>query len=306
MTVIVRKKATVVAAGPRFRPTEEAAMAHTVLAVGASGTFAGLVVPALVARGASVRGFIQDHAKSTKVHSAGATDVAVGDLRDRESVQKALSGVTSVFYIAPAFMADEAETGKAFVAAAVQAGVRRIVFSSVIHPVLSTLVNHSAKAPVEEAILNSGLECTILQPTLYFQNYARSWREIVKTGVLSEPWSIETRFSRVDYRDVAEVAAIALTEDRLLYGTFELSSEGRFNRTDVAGLIGEILSRKIDARRTDPGSLADAAKPMRLMFEHYEHHGLLGNPITLRAILGREPRTIRTYFEELAGLKEAA
>jgi hypothetical protein len=30
--------------------------------------------------------------------------------------------------------------------------VRRFVFSSVIHPVLGGLVNHAAKAPVEEAV----------------------------------------------------------------------------------------------------------------------------------------------------------
>jgi hypothetical protein len=38
---------------------------------------------------------------------------------------------------------------------------------------------------------------------------------------------------------------------------------------------------------------------MKTMFDHYDHHGLLGSPLTLRAILGREPRTLRSYFEEL-------
>jgi hypothetical protein len=40
------------------------------------------------------------------------------------------------------------------------------------------------------------------------------------------------------------------------------------------------------------------------MFDHYEHHGLLGNPLTLRTILGREPRTLRAYFEDLAAQQE--
>jgi uncharacterized protein YbjT (DUF2867 family) len=97
-----------------------------------------------------------------------------------------------------------------------RSGAPRIVFSSVIHPVLTELANHAAKASVEAAILDSGLEYTILHPTLYFQNYAAAWPKVVASGVLPEPWSSETRFSRVDYRDVAEVAAIALFEDRLL------------------------------------------------------------------------------------------
>lgn len=31
----------------------------------------------------------------------------------------------------------------------------------------------------------------------------------------------------------------------------------------------------------------------------YNCHGLLGNALTLRAILGREPRLLEAYFEEL-------
>jgi hypothetical protein len=48
----------------------------------------------------------------------------------------------AVFYIAPAALENEAEVGKQFVAAAKQASVRRVVFSSVIHAVLS---NHTMK-----------------------------------------------------------------------------------------------------------------------------------------------------------------
>ncbi|MBL3960938.1 hypothetical protein H3O04_00280 [Burkholderia sp. KCJ3K979] len=39
---------------------------------------------------------------------------------------------------------------------------------------------------------------------------------------------------------------------------------------------------------------------MITMFEHYDHGGLLGNPLMLTTILGREPRTLHAYFEELA------
>ncbi len=275
-------------------------MTETILAVGAAGKFAGLVLPELVKRGARVRGLVQSPGQADKVRQHGAAEIAVGNLADRASLDKALTGVTRVFYIAPAFLPNEADLGKQMVEAAVSAGVRRIVFSSVIHPVLSGLSNHAAKAPVEEAILNTDLEYTFLHPTLYFQNYTQSWAKIASTGVLAEPWSSETRFSRVDYRDVAEVAAIALTEDRLLHGTFELCSAGELNRHDVAALIGNVLGRRIMAETVDPKNLGATAKPMLAMFDHYDHHGLLGSPLTLRAILGREPRTLRAFFEELA------
>lgn len=276
-------------------------MGGTILAVGAEGKFAGLVVPALAACEAKVRGLVRKAEAADVVRSHGAAEIAIGDLRDPASIQRALEGVVSLFYIAPAFLPDETEVGVRLVDAAKQAGVHRFVFSSVIHPVLSALPNHARKAPVEEAVLDSGLEYTFLHPVLFFQNYAGSWGKVIETGVLAEPWSNDTCFSRVDYRDVAETAAMALTGDKLLYGTFELCSEGWLDRHEVAALIGDVLRREIKARRVDPTTLGDAAEPMRPMFDHYDHHGLCGNAMTLRAILGREPRMLRAYFEKLAG-----
>lgn len=275
-------------------------MTCTVLAFGASGKFAGHVVPALKEHGAHVRGFVREQKEGDAVRNHGADEIAIGDLTDRRSVECALGGVDAVFYIAPAFMPDEAGVGRDVVEACVDAGVKRFVFSSVIHPVLSGLSNHAAKQPVEEALLDSGMTYALLHPALYFQNYLQSWPKVEDSGVLAEPWSCDTRFSRVDYRDVAEVAAIALTQDRLNYGTFELCSDGWFDRHQVAVLIGKALGREIRAERIDPDTLGEEAKPMRPMFNHYEHVGLCGNPLTLRAILGREPRTLEQFFAELA------
>lgn len=126
----------------------------TILAVGAAGPFAGLVVPELAKRGAKVRGLIRDRKQGDGVRNNGAAEVAIGDLTDRASIDAALKGVDSVFYIAPAFILNEAEIGKSMVEAAKQAGVRRFVFSSVIHPVISTLRNHIDKAPVKRRSSN--------------------------------------------------------------------------------------------------------------------------------------------------------
>lgn len=284
-----------------------------VLAIGAAGKFAGLVVPELAKRGAHVRGMVQDMRQAGTVREHGAAEVVAGDIRDRASLDAAMQGVGAVFYIAPAFLPGEAEAGRAVVHAAKQAGVRRFVFSSVIHPVLSALVNHAAKAPVEEAILDSGMEYTLLHPALFFQNYAQGWAATADSGAYAEPWSADTCFSRVDYRDVAEAAAVALTGDRLLFGTFELCAAGHLNRRDVAALMSEALGRTVKAASLSPAEVAASggatngqATPLKAMFEHYNHHGLLGNPLTLRAILGREPRTLRAYFAELAAAPQQA
>ena len=295
--------------GSGFAHSEPSMTTHvhpTVLAVGASGKFAGLVVPELAKRGARVRGLIRDQKQENQVRQSGAQEIAIGDLSDRASLDAALRGVDSVFYIAPAFLPGEADIGKGMVEAAMRAGVKRFVFSSVIDPVIGSLDNHIFKAPVEEAIIESGMEFALLHPTLFFQNFEEGWTKAVQSGVYAEPWSAQTRFSRVDYRDVAEVAAIALTEDRLNYGTFELCAQGDLNRHEVAQLMSEVLGKTIEAGDVDPAKAAPppgpdgTPSPIARMFAWYDKRGLRGNALTLRAILGREPRTLRAYFEELA------
>jgi uncharacterized protein YbjT (DUF2867 family) len=271
-----------------------------ILAVGAAGKFAGMVVPELVKRGEDVRGLIHKPEEAARVRKAGAVEVVVGDLMHPEELDAALEGVEQVFYIAPAFLANEGDVGKRFLEAAKRAGVRRFVFSALMDPVLTSLPHHAAKIEVESAVLDSGLEYTFLHPAVFFQNYGASWAQVMERGVLAEPWSVDTAFSRVDYRDVAEVAAMALTEDRLLYGTFELCAPGWLNRREVATLMSKVVGREIRAERRDPAELGDIPGRMKLMYEYYDTHDLLGNSMTLRALLGREPRSLKEYFKELA------
>ncbi|WP_197382278.1 NmrA family NAD(P)-binding protein [Mycolicibacterium mengxianglii] len=271
----------------------------TVLVIGAAGHAAGHVVSALADRGARVRGFIRDADRRDDVLSRGAAEVAIGDLTESDSVRSALAGVSSAFYIAPAFIADEARIGVSVVDECRRAGVRRLVFSSVIHPGLE-LINHAAKAPVERALYDSGMEYAVLQPALFFQNFAQSLARAAESGVFAEPWSTETRFSRVDYRDVAEAAALALTGDRLIGGTYELAADGHLNRHDVAALMSQAAGRPITAQRLDPAAMTDLEPAMRAMFDHYDHSGLLSTAVTLSAVLERPPRTLQDYFHELA------
>ena len=248
-----------------------------VLAVGAAGPAPGLVIPELVKRGAVVTGFVHKPEDENSARSIGVTSVVVGELSDASAVDHALTGMDAAFYISPATLENEAAVGKQFVSAAKAAGVRRVVFSSVIHPILSELENHAAKAPVEEALLDSELEYVFLHPAMFFQNFASSWSRVKQTATYGEPWSNETRFSRVDYRDVAEVAAIALTEDRLLYGTFELSAEGHLNRHHVAALMGQVLGRTIVPIKAELPAQGGPPPKLTRMFAWYDRHALLGN-----------------------------
>jgi uncharacterized protein YbjT (DUF2867 family) len=217
--------------------------------------------------------------------------------------------VDGVFHINPAFAPDEADLGVAMVEAAKAAGVNKFVFSSVIHPSISKMTNHASKQPVEEAMYESGLTFTVLQPTMFMQNLDSSWSAMLEQGRFVLPYSKQVKVSYVDYRDVAEAAAIALTEDKLDYGTFELCAPGMVSRIELAEMIGEALDRTIEAGEMPFDKWAQVAhmpdgltkEGIMHMFADYDQYGFPGgNALVLRAILGREPRTMKHYIQNLA------
>jgi uncharacterized protein YbjT (DUF2867 family) len=280
-----------------------------VLMVGATGTYASLVLPELKQRGATIRALVRDKDKIDMALQQGADEAVVGDLADAESLRAAASGMEGVFHLNPAFAPHEADLGVAMVAAATAAGVRKFVFSGVIHPSISALSNHAAKCPVEEAIYESGMNFTVLQPTMFMQNFDSGWQTVMEKGQFALPYSKQAKASYVDYRDVAEVAAIAMTSDRLDYGTFELCDAGMIDRVELAGMMSEALDAPVEAgeptfdewvqmAHIPEGAMQDG---MKKMYAHYDRYGFPGgNALVLRSILGREPRPLRQYFYELA------
>ena len=119
--------------------------------IGATGQYAGLVVPELKKKGLTVYALVRDAAKADLARKKGADETVIGDLEDEESLRKAATGMDGVFHIDPAFE-NEIKIGLNMVNAANAAGVKKFVFSSVYHPSLS-LANHADKRPTEEAFI---------------------------------------------------------------------------------------------------------------------------------------------------------
>jgi uncharacterized protein YbjT (DUF2867 family) len=286
-----------------------------VLMIGATGRFAGHVLPELIKRGVWVRALVRTKDAERIAKDRGADETVFGDLEDPRGLISAAVGADGVFYIGPAFYPRESAMGVTMVNAAKAAGVRKFVYSSVIHPSLSKLTNHAAKRPVEEALYESGMTFTVLQPASFMQNVELEWQGILETGVYALPYSQRARICYVDYRDVAEAAALAFVTDRLENGTFELSAPGMYNRIHLAAMISEAVGRRIDAGSIDFDEWADRLgvpegpkrRGMQRLYSDYDQYGFHGgNAVTLRALLGREPRGLRQFFRELAGSAQRA
>ncbi|MFQ1002349.1 NmrA family NAD(P)-binding protein [Modestobacter sp. SSW1-42] len=274
------------------------------LVIGATGGNAGHVVPELLRRGVDVRALVRSEQKAASARARGARETVIGDLRDPVSLRRAMDGVDGVFHLNPAFAPDEADLGVSVVRAAEATGVGKVVFSSVYHP-SSSLTNHAAKRPVEEALYTADLTFVVLQPAMFMQNLAGLVGAAVQ-GRIAFPYSASSRMSYVDYRDVAEVAAIGMTESRLDDGTFELAAGGTTSTVELADLLSTALGRPVQAGESDPAEVlarmpaSPLREGLRRMFGEYDRHGFHGgNSLILEAALGRPPRSLVAFIQEL-------
>jgi uncharacterized protein YbjT (DUF2867 family) len=258
-------------------------------------------VSALVDAGHHVRAVVHDPAKAGIPLGLGAKETVQADLRNPASLDAALDGVDGAFLITPAFAPDATELGLALVEAAQRSGVRKLVYSGVYHPSLA-LENHASTLPIEAALYASDLDFTVLQPAMFLQGLDGAWQQARDSGALVMPWSKSSRMTYVDYRDVAEVAALAFSDSRLSHGTFELAAGGMIDRTTLAELFSAASGIPITAQDVPAGALPSSLPAgLRAMFAEYDRHGFHGgNSLVLASILGRAPRSLEDYVTELA------
>jgi uncharacterized protein YbjT (DUF2867 family) len=203
--------------------------------------------------------------------TARGIDVVGLGRAERGDLASAVAGCDAAYLIAPNLHPDEPAYVSEALAALAQAGVGRVVYHSVASPYAPEMPHHVGKAVSEDLVRRSGLAWTILQPGAYLQNLDLS-------GPVEVPYDVHQPFGFADLADVAEVAALVLTEGGHLGATYELAS-----RLDtVAGLAAEagVTATRVDER---PEGWLGA------MFAYYDRHGLPVGTRTMSALLGRQP-----------------
>jgi NAD(P)H dehydrogenase (quinone) len=278
-----------------------------ILVTGAAGKSGKAGVKALAARGAAVRAFIRNPAHAGALLALGAADVGFGSFEDSRALAQAVEGVRAIYHICPNVSAEEVAYARAVATAARTRGIRRLVYHSVLHPQIEAMPHHWRKMRVEEMLLASGFELTVLQPTAYMQNILVAWEGIVRDGVFKVPYPAATRLSLVDLNDVGEAAAIVLTQDGHSGAAYELVGTPALGQSEVASSLAAVLGRDVraeeeplaawDARARAGGMGEDERATLAAMFRYYATHGLAGNANTLRWLLGRAPTSLASFFE---------
>ena len=277
-----------------------------ILVTGAAGKTGKAVVKALAGKGASVRALIRSPEHADTLMALGAAEVALGSFTDPAALARAAAGAQAIYHICPNVSPEEVAYARAVVAAAKAQGVTRFVYHSVLHPQIEAMPHHWAKLRTEEMLFASGFDLTILQPTAYMQNIVGAWRGVTENGVFRVPYPVETRLSLVDLEDVAEAAALVLTQDGHAGATYELAGTAPLSQLEVASAIGAALRRDVRAEaesiaawqaRTRAAGMGDYERAtLAAMFRYYAAHGLVGNDKTLRWLLGRAPTDLAGFL----------
>jgi uncharacterized protein YbjT (DUF2867 family) len=284
----------------------------TILVTGASGNVGHHVVEQLLKRGADVRALVRDPAKAD--FPAGVT-VVQGDLLDPDSLRGAFSGVSTLFLL-NAVVPDEFTQALIALNLAKDAGIKHVVYLSVIHSDVYVNVPHFAgKFGVERMLERMGFSATILRPA-YFMDNDLTIKDVIQ-GYGVYPMPIGSKgLAMIDARDIGEIAAVELIRRNnantpLPLERINLVGPDTLTGTDIAAIWTQTLGRPIAYGGDDTDSFEQnlrnvmpqwMAYDMRLMSERFLCDGMVpnsGDVERLTALLGRPLRSYREFASEI-------
>jgi len=285
-----------------------------ILVIGGTGSVGSLVVQGLLARGQRPRVLTRSREKIRAL----PTNVfgVVGDTSRPETLPGVLQDIERLVLIT-ALSENEAAEGRAAVAAARAAGVRRVVFLSV-HDVekCPEAPHFRSKIEIQQALEASGLEWTTVKPNNFFQNDWALRQAIVDYGVYPQPLG-SLGLSRVDTRDVADAMVVAATEDGHVGRSYALVGPDVLGGAETAAAWSRALGREVryagddleawaaQARQALPGWLVD---DLKVMYAFFQRHGLRANANDLArqtGLLGHPPRRFEDFARETAAAWKA-
>ncbi|WP_327087973.1 NAD(P)H-binding protein [Nonomuraea sp. NBC_01738] len=201
-------------------------MTNTTLVLGATGKTGRRVYEQLTSMGLEVR--------------AGSRSAAIPfDWEDERTWAPVLQGVSAVYltYYPDLAFPGAVDRIRAFTALAAEAGVRRVVL-------LSGRGEPQAELS-ERAVIDSGLEWTVVRCSFFMQNLDEGYLvDAVREGVIALPAG-DVAEPFVDADDIADVAVAALATDDHVGRVYELTGPRLLTFADLAAELSAVTGREI-------------------------------------------------------------
>lgn len=218
-----------------------------ILITGATGKLGSLVVTALLEKGVPVEDIAVLARSAERAASLGAAGVEVrtGDYLDQTSLESAFQGIDKLLFISSSDVIDRRPAHENVVRAAKTAGVKLVVYTSILNVETSKISLARDHAHTERSLKASGLPHVLLRNGWYFENYTENLGSVVAHGVVLGAAG-DGKFSMAARKDFAEAAATVLTHRESQAGkVYELGGTEGITLADLAAEVGKQTEKPV-------------------------------------------------------------
>jgi uncharacterized protein YbjT (DUF2867 family) len=289
-------------------------MSSRLLITGATGMIGSLLTDALVARGDEFSVMLRPGDSNNRMAGKPGVTSTEGDFDNPVSLRRALEGVDRAFLLTNSSERVEAQQ-IAFVEAAQAERVGHVVYLSQLAADPGSPVRflryHGA---VEAALTNSSVGWTFVRPNLILQAYI-PFAPAIGQGLLQAPIG-EAPVSVVDARDIAAVAAAALSEDGHVGKTYTVTGPAAVTHTEIATELGNAIGRPIQFQTIPPeaflAALAGAGMPewqaegLAEDYAHYDRGEASTVSPDVAQVTGTSARSLEDFAHDYAQVFAAA
>ena len=267
-----------------------------ILVTGATGNVGSVVIEALARRGVSACAAVREPRPGV------IAEQVLFDFERPETYGPALKGVDKLFLMRPPALTDVSRYVFPLIDEAKRSGVSHIVFLSLLGAQHLPFVPHRK---VELYLERSGISYTFLRASFFMQNLSTTHaREIREKHLIDVPAG-KGKTSFVDVGDLAEVAAIALTEPGHENEAYDLTGGEALDYHEVADILAGELGRPISyhapglpgflLRRIREGIPLGFALVMGAIYTTARMGKAAMVTPELETLLGRPPRTLPDF-----------
>src|SRR5262245_38090064 len=267
-----------------------------------------LLTDALVAQGVEFTMMLRPGGSGDRIADKPGVSSTEAEFDDPGSLRRALEGVDRAFLLTSSTERTEAQQ-LAFVDAAQAQGVGQVVYLSQLAADPQSPVRFLRyHGVVEAALTGSTVDWTFLRPNLILQAYL-PFAPAIAHGVLQAPIR-DAAVSVVDARDIAAVAAAALTEAGHEGKTYTVTGPQAVSHADIATTLGDAIGQAVHFESIAPADFVAFLTAMGMPswqaeglaedYTHYDRGEAAAVSPDVEQVTGTPPRTIAAFATDYA------
>jgi NAD(P)H dehydrogenase (quinone) len=179
------------------------------------------------------------------------------DYGDEVQLEAALKDVDTLLFISSSEVGQRGKQHRNVIAAAKKAGVKWIVYTSMLHTDVSLLALGEEHRATEAVLKASGIPFTLLRNGWYFENYAQLIRGALAKGALIG-CAGDGKISSAARADYAAAAVAVLTGSGHVGKTYELAGDIAHTMSDLAAELSQQTGRTIPYKNLTEADFAAA------------------------------------------------